>query len=279
MKIPKYWSSTVIELPGRGPKPVPVTIWRGSDSSPAEAQMLARQAAEALLMRFRSGQALGRYGYGERQLREEVLETLPGEAAVITRNAYGARVINTARVMFADIDFPEPRTGLGESLRRLFGGRRPEDPQAAALQRLERWSQAHPGLGLRVYRTAGGLRCLFTNQLFDPRAAETIELLNSLDSDPLYVKLCRDQECFRARLSPKPWRIGIRSTPPRYPQQNERSRERISRWIARYEQAGTGYTVCRLVQRLGAAEIHPEAQAVLQLHDRLACSGPGGKLA
>jgi len=27
-----------------------------------------------------------------------------------------------------------------------------------------------------------------------------------LRSDPEYVKLCRIQECYRARLTPKPWR-------------------------------------------------------------------------
>ena len=57
-----------------------------------------------------------------------------------------------------------------------------------------------PGFGFRIYRTRAGFRLLVTSGTFDPSAAETLALLKEFGSDPLYIRLCKAQECFRARL-------------------------------------------------------------------------------
>jgi hypothetical protein len=81
--------------------------------------------------------------------------------------------------------------------------------------------------------------------------------------------LCQAQECFRARLTPKPWRCNMAPPPWRYPWANADVEIRYRSWEQRYEQASRSYTVCRLVKQLGPQEIHPDVEPILALHDRL----------
>ena len=84
-----------------------------------------------------------------------------------------------------------------------------------------------PVMGCRVYRTAGGFRLLVTSDTFDPMSTETIELLKAFGSDPLYIRLCKAQECFRRRLSAKFWRCGADRPPSRFPWAIRRKRSNI----------------------------------------------------
>jgi len=61
----------------------------------------------------------------------------------------------------------------------------------------------------RVYRTFAGCRVACTSRPFawavDAWQAE--RLMRFLDADPKYAALCGKQKCYRARLTPKPWRV------------------------------------------------------------------------
>ncbi|MGH2485254.1 MAG: hypothetical protein ACRDHE_04485, partial [Ktedonobacterales bacterium] len=162
-----------------------------------------------------AGVPLGQYAYGEHPLREEIVQTIQPDAAVITRNLYGALVLNTSRTMFIDIDFAPASLGArtGGLLHWLRGKRAAAPPDEPRLQQVRQWAAGRPDLGLRAYRTFAGLRCVVTSQVFDPTAPQTLELLQTIGSDPLYVRLCQAQGCFRARLTPKPWRCRT-SVPP-----------------------------------------------------------------
>ncbi len=49
------------------------------------------------------------YAYGDRPLREEIVRSVAGDgerAAVVTRNSFGCLVLNTAGVLFVDVDLP-----------------------------------------------------------------------------------------------------------------------------------------------------------------------------
>jgi len=282
MLIQRYWAKETQVIPGKKGKPLPLVCWRWSNESQEDARRQAAAAVQSLASRFENGQPLDRYGYGIRPLREEVIQPIPGlhekEAAVITRNAYGALVLNTERVMFADIDFPEQKASLVSGLVRLFTNVKPT-PEIDALKRIEDWVARYPGIALRVYRTAAGLRCLFTNQIFDPGDHSTIEMLHGLGSDPLYVSLCRDQQCFRARLTPKPWRVGLTGRPPHYPRQDSRQEQQYAGWMSAYQMAISRFTVCRLLKQLGDPTSHPEAARIVQVHDRIACANSSLPLA
>ena len=240
-------------------------------------------------------------------IREEVLAR-QGDS-VITRNAYGAPCLNTPDVLFVDIDFQREAplrfmlavlaallaasaagawllgsgmvgvvaavlsllafVGVAQCLYRL-GLRLRGDAETRARQRVARFAAVRPHWGLDVYRTPAGLRVLATHATFDPRDPEVTACFDALGADPVYVAMCRNQRCFRARLGPKPWRIGIaahlRPRPGVWPVAPERLPVR-SAWIAAYEAAARGHAACRWLESLGSRAVHPAARAVQALHD------------
>lgn len=241
-------------------------------------------------------------------IREEVLSRHGEEA--ITRNAYGAHCLNTPRAVFADIDFStalRARTVLStfavlaaasalaglyfESWRvalalvfvSLFlaapaaaGARRAAvalqgGQERIAHERIRAFLAKHPSWNIRVYRTPGGLRLLVTHQPFQASAAEVQQLFSAVGVDPVYVRMCNNQQCFRARLTAKPWRIGIgahmRPRPGVWPVRPDKLHVR-GRWVAEYERAAAAYAACRFVESLGSGVVHPEIRSVVALHDR-----------
>ncbi len=179
-------------------------------------------------------------------IREEVLGRY-GQV-VITRNSYGAHCLNTPDVLFADIDFPTSPgcaillvTGalllcLGIFLTYSFGWlgltaslivvvsvvltsavQRIWQATIAARGghsticrgRVERFVARHPGWNVRLYLTPVGMRLLATHQTFDPNSAEVQEFFTAVKADRRYQQMCLRQNCFRARVTAKPWRIGI----------------------------------------------------------------------
>lgn len=249
----------------------PASCWGWSQTSADEARSSAAERARALVRRLRGGAVPPRYPYGTLPLREEIIEEVGGDgepAAVITRNAYGALVLNTAKVLFADVDLPEPKAGIGGVLGRLFGKRdTAPDPAAGIVDRI-RGVADDQRLGLRLYRTCAGFRCLVTSGLYDPTAPATIELLERCGSDPLYVRLCKAQECFRARLTPKPWRCGVPVPPSRYPFETEREKANYRTWEDRYHERTLDRATCAFVESMGPGEVHPAAAPIVELHDR-----------
>lgn len=242
MYFPTYWAR------GRAGS---ASCWRWSDISLAEAQRDADARAIELERLFASGERLDRYGYSDRPVREEVLEQHAGVA--ITRNVYGAQILNAEHAMFVDIDFAD-------------------DPsrEAPALAKLRTWATGH-GLATRVYRTAAGLRALVTSQGFDPKADATGALLREVGCDPLYIRLCQVQASFRARLTAKPWRIAMRPPGVRWPFDVPEAAERFQTWLASYEAASQAVVACRFVEAIGPATVDPAIAPVLALHDARAC--------
>jgi len=144
--------------------------------------------------------------------------------------------------------------------------------EAQARRRVARFVRSHPKWRVRLYRTPAGMRALVLHQRFDPGSPEVAEFFDALSSDPLYVRMCRRQRCFRARVSPKPWRIGIpghmKPRPGVWPVNPARKADR-DRWIAAYDSASKGHASCRYVETLGQGAEDPAAEAVRVLHDDL----------
>jgi hypothetical protein len=143
-------------------------------------------------------------------------------------------------------------------------------PEQQARRCIRRFLQVRPDWHLRVYRTPAGLRVLVLHQTFDPNERAVIECFQELGVDPIYARMCQRQHCFRARISPKPWRIGIgehlRPRPGIWPVDPERMPER-RRWIETYEQAARHYASCRFLEALGSGKVNPAARDVQPLHD------------
>jgi hypothetical protein len=282
MKIPKYWAKRIQSVQQPNGRPYLLVIWQWSEVSREEAQRKADDHVRELEQKVRAGGQLNRYGYGARPLREEIVQGVNNDAgrevAIVTRNLYGALVLNAANAMFIDIDFADKGAAGSTGGGFTWGfGKRALSQEDQHVERITAWASRYPDVGLRVYRTAAGLRCLITNQTFEPTRSDTLDILRAFESDPLYVRLCQAQECFRARLTPKPWRCNatpppwdrnIAAPPVRYPWANADVEIQYRLWERRYEQASRSYAVCRLVIQLGPQQIHPDIAPILTLHDR-----------
>lgn len=267
MNIPKIWVKAEREVRGkRGP--MRLTAWGWSEKDRGEAQRLATEKLQRVVSRVEQALELPHdYGYGTRPLREEIVQELharDGEvAAVVTRNSYGCLVLNTSQVMFVDIDLPP--SGLAERLGRLFG--RGRSAEAEAIEKVKKSLSGISSASFRIYRTAGGFRLMATDRLFQPGSSESEDIMKAVGADPAFTKLCRLQESFRARLSPKPWRCGSGKPPSRHPREDNFDKERFAAWLGEYEQKVANKSTCRLLEELGRGWVHEQVQPILRLHD------------
>jgi len=208
---------------------------------------------------------------------------------VVTRNSYGCLVLNTRDLAFVDADIPRPQPKLADMLpgflKRLFGGSKTEEgpaplsPEQQVLEKIRRWSNQHPEIGMRLYRTAAGFRGVITNRAIDAATAEADGLLSALPTDPLYRRLCRSQECYRARLTPKPWRIQLPPPAERFPWPNAAAEQAFRNWQRTYDRAAERFATCQWIDQLGPDEVLPEPAPLLKLHDTLSRSESDAPLA
>src|SRR3954462_14928611 len=110
MIVPQYWGEARVRGRAKG-RQVTVRRWGWSDESADLAQAHADVRAKDALERILGGEDLPRRetrvaynGADGVPIREEIVSR-HGDA-VVTRNAYGARCLNTPNVLFADVDFP-----------------------------------------------------------------------------------------------------------------------------------------------------------------------------
>ena len=297
MKTYRYWAKAAERVQSED-HPWNVECYGGSDTSVEEALERAAERARAAAVAISEGHEPQLYAYGERPLREEIVREieLDGDiAAVITRNSYGALILNTANVAFADIDYPAQEFPGGQEspggqgcLAALFGLLTGSLDQGAQADELDRSDQDEvivdrvrqlveqsEGLGVRLYRTSNGFRVLVTSQTWDPLSPETIRLLEDFGSDPLYVTLCRSQQCFRARLTPKPYRCEMENPPGRFPWPDDAAEQAFRRWEQEYEQATQGYSTCVFIGAFGHSDVDPVAELIVRLHDGIACAEDG----
>jgi hypothetical protein len=251
------------------------------------AHQAALAAARRILDASLRGKRLDRYDYGAVPMREEVLRQIEGPdarlLAVLTRNGYGSVILNTERVMFVDIDFPETAAETGKSLLKGLFGRKQKSPEEEkeerARQAVDYFIEDNPAWGMRLYRTFAGLRAIVTHDVMDPKSTAALDVLKQLGSDPLYIKLCKVQECFRARLTPKPWRCGCKPNPPRYPITDQKLLLWYERWKEDYESRQAPFGTCRFMVAMGNPAVHPDVLQIVELHDRITRSGENVPLA
>ncbi|HLS65323.1 MAG TPA: hypothetical protein VK060_18235, partial [Ruania sp.] len=110
--IPQHWTTAEEDVQTPDGRRLALRVWGWSARSMAEAADVARDRAAELVQRLREGGPLRRDSYYPRlPLREEVLsEVRDGEGtlvAAVTRNRYGAQVLNTDRLLIADVDSPD----------------------------------------------------------------------------------------------------------------------------------------------------------------------------
>jgi hypothetical protein len=169
-----------------------------------------------------------------------------------------------------------PADTLGGRLMAMLRGR-PASIEARTLDRLRKalesargaWGNAGGDASFRVYRTAAGLRVLETARVHEPGSPPVLELMRAAGTDRAFVTLCGVQKCFRARLTPKPWRIEQPKPPTSFPFASAADEARMRRWQQAYEAASSGFAVCRLIEQIGTPRVHADLARTLETHDRL----------
>jgi hypothetical protein len=266
MKTYRYWQFVEESTTGPDGQRYFLRAWGGSDDSDEDAmaaavvrlaQMLANIAARGL-------KPAAEYEYGTGVLREERLALLAGTdaapEAVLTRNRYGAPVLNARRLFIADLDFAPAKPSM------KFWAK-PADPADGALAAVRAWAAAN-GATLRAYRTPAGLRLIRTDRAVDAESDAAFADLEALGSDPLYRALCRRQQCFRARLGPKPWRAEMPSPPGAFPR-DAGAQAQFVEWLAEYDQASRAYAACHYLETMGDAPVPAEFAPLVSTHDEL----------
>ena len=295
MNIPRFWASAEGEADTTAGSSTPLKCYGWSHDDIAEAKARAAQALARLLERVRQGAPFpGKYVYADRPIREEILEEMHDAngqlQGMITRNAYGAAVLNTSGVMFVDIDdenpdaaSSSPGVAAGDVINRVLGwftGRDPtavEEPASKPRPTSEKevpeavaaFASVNPDWSLRCYRTCAGWRLLVTHATFDPVSERVREALTAFDSDRKYIELTRVQQCFRARLTPKPWRCDVPLPIRVFPRESAALQRAHSQWLTEYERACARFATCRYVTTLGSGDTCPAAETAVHWHDRV----------
>ena len=272
MNIPLYWVRATAQVPGPSGRRFDLTAWGWSSAGRAEAEQKAHERLASLAQRVQQGLDFPRgYGYGgDRPLREEILREVrdrDGEiTGIVTRNSYGSLVLNTRDAMFVDVDLPKPpAVGI---LARLLGRAKPAENEAESLGKLRTTLESLRG-SFRVYRTAAGWRVLATDRDYDSKSSEAQAAMREMGADPAFLQLCRVQESFRARLTPKPWRCGGAPPPGQHPREDENSIASFARWLETYDRACKSKATCRFMESVGANRVAANLSPIVDLHDSL----------
>lgn len=270
MKIPPYWAKETRVVRQRK-----VRVYGTSSESMAQARALMEQRvqlwqeylasdyhSEQEQARFQESLALQSVSVSETgdavkysaSILEPIESTLNADN-IITRNRYGALVLNTTSLCFVDVDTFENKGFLGK----FFSLKSPEQRLLHAVKQL---TAKQKEMSARVYRTARGWRVILQAPGLTINSTLMSELFNYLQADELYTRLCLQQQCWRARISPKPFEQDL----PPFPQltDSENARAQMADWVQAYNRSTSHYGVCRLVACYG-----PEMQdPILDMHDQ-----------
>lgn len=279
MLIYRYWARLEGEAVLPSGKTVSFFAWGGSRSSQEDAETQARNRVQRIAGRVWAERGFpDKYAYGDRPLREEILQEyfdkVGSLVAAITRNSYGAAILNTTQVAFVDVDLPRRAGAAGLASRVSRWTRREPEPAlsaeaAHALRRVEDWVGVRRAWGVRIYRTKSGLRYLITHRTFSPEDTELGSAMDAFGADPQYRRLCHAQKSFRARLTPKPWRVGVDSPPNQFPRTTSDQKTEMEDWLNKYNEASTRFASCQYVRSIGDAAVHPAVSPYIDLHDRV----------
>lgn len=268
MKIYRHWVRCR-ETFRIGDVPKDFVIYGASNLSEADALEDARRKTAQIRERINGIPGSGIPEDYEVSIREEILNELqPGN--IVTRNRYGAEVLNSETILFADADDIcfrlRRRPGF---FGRLFGKKEESLAEYAENILKELCDSIRPEWKekgtIRVYRTKKGWRILLAGLQADPGSDEGNCILRRLHSDWIYTTLCEKQRCCRARLTPKPSRIGVKTLKLSYPYEKD-FLPQFEAWKREYREKSGKYAVCHLVRTFGVPPSEADRK-IIEYHD------------
>lgn len=144
------------------------------------------------------------------------------------------------------------------------------------IEKVQTFCDHHPDLLFYLYQTPQGFRLIALNQHYGVNSKTVQACFQQLPIDPIYQKLCLQQNAFRARVTAKPWRMQqhiMNGIPYIYFWKTDiESQAQLSqrqKWLADYQQASQYYSACHFIQQIGQGKMNPEIQRFVQIHDQL----------
>tara|TARA_Y100000780_G_scaffold168675_1_gene153819 strand:- start:273 stop:1076 length:804 start_codon:yes stop_codon:yes gene_type:complete len=264
VKYFKYWVKETHRIRVAG-QPEEIKLLVGSNESKEAASAQALLRARDIEARIQNRDARDDYESGIKEHVSRVLD----DANVVTICRYGAKILNTAQYTVLDLDdYPK-------SFCDLFGAARKMTKKERIVFKFEQAVAKLPALGsdFRIYETANGIRVI-GKQYLDPAAPRSMQIMRKVHVDWLYMVLSCKQRCFRARLSPKPYRLGIKTIKVSSPLVCET--DEYQRWDQMYEAASRDVSVVHYLKSIGKDFAR---DPVVRFHDEQCNAHKGFKLA
>lgn len=151
----------------------------------------------------------------------------------------------------------------------------------------------HPTESFRLYQTPAGFRIIATHDVVLPSNRLVAEWFAYFHADTNYVRLCQAQQCFRARITAKPWRMSevennklAKDIPAKdfwfgsdntdvdnSIEQRQDELKARKQWIVDYDRFTQGYRACHYVESFAGREASHQLQSVaikalVDWHDR-----------
>ena len=256
MKIYKYWvtEKQMIVIDG---VEHPITCYGGSNVSVEDARVKAKDKAERVKRKIKGEKNL--FDEYEVEIREEILQIIDDHSA-ITRNRYGAQVLNAERLLILDID--KPKASFGDLFRKRGNG----ENKLKIFDMVRKLASApkYQEYGFRMYETYQGARVIVLGRDFEAGDRDTVKLMREFNCDRLYMTICQKQGCFRARLTPKPYRMNMRRYKVPFPREGNDAE--LQGWLTEYERESRNFSVCRFIEYIGTRH---DVNDVVRLHDEI----------
>lgn len=153
----------------------------------------------------------------------------------------------------------------------------------------------YPKESFRLYETPAGFRIIATHDTIAPSDNLVAAWFEYFHADANYVRLCQAQQCFRARLTAKPWRMNqvenneldkdipakdfwfdednaFEKTATQQRQDLESGKESRKQWITYYDQYAKHYRACRYIETFSGFDAghqlgHQVIQTFIDWHD------------
>lgn len=144
------------------------------------------------------------------------------------------------------------------------------------IEKVQAFCDHHPDLLFYLYQTPQGFRLIAVNENYLVKHKIVQACFQQLPIDPIYQKLCQQQQGFRARVTAKPWRMQqhkMNTIPYIYfwktDMESQLALSQRQKWLTDYHQASQHYSACHFIQTIGQGKISPKIVPFIQLHDQL----------
>ncbi len=256
MRIFKYWQLHTKEVPNNKDIQA-ISTYGGSNVSIEDTIKDAERKFKVIHDRISGNKE--RYEDYEVDIMEEIILKID-DNNIVTRNRYGALVLNSKSLIFIDVDeykksFWELIFKKNSSIKELM------------LQKITTTikKNKYSKFGFRVYETFKGYRIMVINGAFQPKSKESQLIMKDFRADYLYRYLCVKQNCYRARLTPKPFRIKKSKLKIKFPYKNDIEKEELDNWVKEYNALSEKYATCKLVLTYG----YDVTTSLIDYHDKV----------